>query len=607
MISIVIFFAMYVTNVHSTSIMYFQESANVTELKTCVVKIIITQLRKGTELTVISNAEDLLSEIHDSFHVLLNFRHYEIHSENYSYIEAYLISADDVDDLDITINTLKLEWSWNPKAKFIITIRCLTDIEQLKAIFKLLLISHILNILLVTRIEKRYLIYTYFPYGEGNCGRNHENITKCCDCNELRSDINIFPDDSTRTLSNCTLRVLTHHNPPFSMIPRMMEKRIVIGYEQRVLDFLAKSEKFRISYTYDLIPDRFGYVQPPNFSATDLLEGIQNKEADVVMGGFLLITNTMYLCDYIWTYFGSNENYLKVFSSHPEYIGRWRIIYDSFDKHIFVLILVTLFIFILLCLGIVTLEGEINYVAKVILYVWGSIFGIISPYFKILIQKRRYLLLWVGFVFLISNFYQTSLISLATKPSVRPGIESGDELLKLGYQPCLPNSSRWLFRHFELSILNDVFQPKPECMELESSLVALATIPNLYTISHYFKYMYLVQGKYRYLIYESNYNFQRASHAIFFVRGFPRIDSMNYKVLRMSESGLFVAAFRDLGLEPVKSFFMKQRANARSFSSLKIEDFWIPHLILVIGTVLAFIVFIAEKCVYLIHNTSLSS
>ncbi|XP_052751651.1 uncharacterized protein LOC128200877 [Galleria mellonella] len=342
MIFIILLFTINVTIIHSTSIMYFQGETDYEELKTCIVKIIVTQLKKGTELTVISNAEDLLSDIHNSTHVKLSFRSPDIHGKNYSYIEVYLISANDANDLDYTINTLKLEWSWNPKAKFIITLRCQADMEELRAVFKLLLISNILNILLVTRVESKYFVYTYFPYGEGNCGRNYENITKCCECNELRSDFNIFPDDTSRTLKNCTLRVLTHHDPPFAIISET-EKRTVIGYEQRVMDLLAESEKFRISYTYDHRLDRFGYVLPNNFSATQLLESIQSKEVDVVMGGFVLIRNRIYLCDFIWTYFGSSDNYLKGFSSQREYIGRWRIIYDSFDEDTFISLLVVLF------------------------------------------------------------------------------------------------------------------------------------------------------------------------------------------------------------------------------------------------------------------------
>ncbi|XP_052751649.1 uncharacterized protein LOC128200875 [Galleria mellonella] len=606
MIWIIILLVVHTINIHSTSIMYFQEHSDDKQFKTCIVNIIVTQLKKGSELTVISNAEDLLPDIHNSNHVQLKFRHSKIHGENYSYIEAYLILVDDVDDLDDTINTLKLEWSWNPKAKFIIILKCQVDITQLRVVFKMMLISHILNILVVTRIESKYLVYTYFPYGEGNCGRSHENITKCCECNEFRNGFNLFPDERSRTLINCTLRVLTHHNPPFSIIPHTINRRMVTGYEQRVMDLLAESEKFHISYFFDLLPDRFGYIQLPNFSATELLESIQNNEADVVIGGFLLMRNPLYLCDFISTYFGSSDNYFKFFSSQRDYMGRWRIICDCFDKNILILLLVALFLFIFLSLAITSIiQGEVvvNYDSKVIFYIVGSMFGNISPYFRKLIKKKQYLLLWIGFVFLMTNFYPISLISLATKPSVRPGIEDSKVLVKLGYRPCLSNASRWLFHEFEIPVINNVSQSLPECMDLESSLMSLAKMPKLYTISLYLKYMYLVKDKYRYLIYESKENFHRAIHAIFFPRGFPRIDNMKYKVLRMSENGLFVAAFRELGLEPVKSFFLKQKENERTFSSLKMEDFLIPHLIIAVGTALAFIIFIAENGIYFINTT----
>ncbi|KAM3968017.1 LOW QUALITY PROTEIN: uncharacterized protein ACR2FA_004645 [Aphomia sociella] len=290
-----------------------EESADEKELKKCIVKLITTQLGKGTKLTVVQNAEHMLPDIHHARHVQINFRYSEIHID-YLYIEVYLISVINWNELDITISTLKLENSWNPNAKFIIILRSDASIKQLRSIFKLLLDSHILNIILLARQESKYSIFTYFPYAEGSCGRNYENIKICCNCRKLRSDNNIFPGDSSR-IKNCTLRVLSQHSPPFSikLEPHGNERGRVVGFEQRVMDLLAESEKFHISYSFYTIPGKFGYVT--NYTATDLLEYIQNNKADVVMGGFLLMSNIMYLCDFIWTYFGSHDNFLSVYIS----------------------------------------------------------------------------------------------------------------------------------------------------------------------------------------------------------------------------------------------------------------------------------------------------
>ncbi|KAM3968015.1 uncharacterized protein ACR2FA_004624 [Aphomia sociella] len=452
-------------------------------MKKCIVKLITTQLGKGTMLTVVRNAEDMLPDIHHAKHVQINFRYSEIHFD-YLYIEVYLISANDSNDLDMTITELKLEDSWNPKAKFIVILRGDTSIEEMRLIFKLLLDSHILNIVLLARHEREYSIFTYFPYAEGSCGRNYEKINKCCECTKLRSDTNIFPGDSSRTLKNCTLRVLCHHSPPFSIKPHENKRENLVGFEQRVMDFLAESEKFYISYTFYPIPDKFGSVTS-NYTATGLIESIQNNRADVVLGGFLLTSKILYLCDFIWTYFGSVDNFLGIYISRRNYTERWRIIYQSFDSAILISILValSLFIFLSLILG-TSREAKLKKGDKVLitLYVWGSLFGSMSAYVKQLIEKKRYLLLWVWFIFLISNFYQTSLISLATKQ--RPSFPIRDTKLfaKFQYRPCMSISVRRFLRDLDIQIEdNPSYYPISDCNERDSALVALTKSDKLYT------------------------------------------------------------------------------------------------------------------------------
>ncbi|XP_053599802.1 uncharacterized protein LOC128669202 [Plodia interpunctella] len=569
------------------------ESAITEDFKECVGMIISTQLPMGSQIMASKKSDRYLSHIHKLNHVTTVYRT-DLNNSYRNLHHNYLIVISENKELISTIEIIKKDLFWNPRANFIIVIECTNPKNKLNDVFKTLFQNYIFEVLVVTREDAAQVIYTYLPYHKYECG-NYENVKRVNDCKGLTVGRNIFPVPESRSSKNCIFRVITHHFPPFVFLPGKDRK---VGLENDVINLLAEMEQFDFVYEYDQMFERFGDINNNN-QATDLLGVLQNGSANIALGGFANMGNRNLLFDYIWTYFTFTDDYLMIFSSRGDNLPRWAIFVHAFrNKTRIVLFVVTLTV----CFLLIVIEKAFSYlksttfasVSSIFYYMLFTICGNTGNLLQRRFKFKMCLLIWAWFVFFVNTFYQSSLSSYTTFRGKIIDVKDVDTLVRKNYKPCIPNPVLGYMKDSKVSFFNHLEHLPPECESTESSLLYLTENKGFYTVNVLYKYLYVINHTNRCKIHMMRVApLQRMERAIFVNKGFPFLAQFNYQVLKLSESGLFIKSFRDM-IEKRSILLQKRACLRKGKGPFKIENVYHVYLFYVIGVCISIFVFIIE-------------
>ncbi|KOB75250.1 Uncharacterized protein OBRU01_07941 [Operophtera brumata] len=505
---------------------------------------------------------------------------------------VYIIRAEDVTEFTTGILTITNDLFWNSRGRFIIELETLAA-EDVETVFHILMKHKAYDVVLIRKSNNHIAIDTYYPFKDNNCGKKSE-VATIGDCKDIAHLI-LFKTDEI-SLRNCTIKVAATQDIPnfiFENRDYNEDGKSLIGLEQFVLEAIAAKEGIKLEYIIKNQEFGFGIVLQ-NYTATGLLAMLQNHDADIAAGGFILIRNRVLLFDFIWGY---NYAAFKVFTPA---VGEeiWKDVYREFSSQTWILIVIAycLVAVISTIRGKLILRKSQNQMC-VALKLWGYLYLNTSSRLSKEKRFRIIMVFWLWFTFFVCNFYNTELYSLLTGRNQIKRQISSDRLRELPYDPCISLSSRTFFL-FALNQNLPEGRDIPECKFTDTALDFVATQKNVYAIE--MEYIYTL-NEYKYTDGDGNPMLDTWSFSInnviamYLARGFPLKHKFQWYALRMYESGLLE--------EQLNKINRIKNRNPQPLHKVHFEPMWLSDLrihfcILLLGSVLSMVCFAVEVLWY---------
>ncbi|XP_047505068.1 uncharacterized protein LOC125049690 [Pieris napi] len=492
------------------------------------------------------------------------------HNEWFLTTNIYIIY---LKSLDLSDWKLKYDEMWNPRAKFIIVISHKVTELILKKVFDKLLQLNLFNVFVILNENHTQVIFTYYPLKKGNCGNKYDKIVKLTSCNDLENTV-------PTNFEDCTVNVLIKDH-------RSSSDEYLTSFDQYVLNIMAKKIKIKLKYRF--LNTQIGGTLLPNYTMTGTMKYLQNKEGDMVIGGYLLNAKRTIICDAIYV-----QNYIMVKSLLPcKNQHLWKIALTAFKSDSWLIILNS-YIFVVLAISLIShIFGlRINQIRLELLDYFFGHGG--NTYFRI--KRLRFILtIWVWYTFLITSFYSSSLYSLLTTISHRlmdsPNVSA---IANMGLNPCIPDNLRDKYIiNYNLSFPGEITD---RCFTIENVLETMMTQDDYFTLITEYDYYLYYQNKSRdsdkilhpWTFSPSLVYVQYAS------KGFYLRDVFQRKVSRFFECGLLQHYFYLHFANITGRQITVHLSTGRLYTVLKLADVRVAFCILIMGYIISFLTFAVE-------------
>lgn len=447
----------------------------------------------------------------------------------------YVVRAKNVTEFAEGFLTITNDLFWNPRGRIVVELETLEE-EKRDTVFHILMQHRAYDAILIRKSNTDFVIDTYYPFKDNNCGKKLEMAT-IGDCKNVAHFKWLLNEEIS--LRNCTVKVAAAQDVPifiFESSDYTENGKSLRGSEQLLLETIAEKEGFQLSYMLLDQTQRFGVVLP-NHTATGLLAILQSSDVDIAAGGFILIRNRILLFDYVWGY---NYAAFKLFTPA---IGEeiWKDVYREFTGETWLLIVIAYcLVAVISTMRLRLLLRKSQHQMCLALKLWGYLY--INTSSKLCNDKRFRMIMvfWLWFTFFICNFYNTELYSLLTRRNQIQRHISVDRLHELPYEPCISVTTRtyYLFA-FRQKLPED--EGIPECEFTDTALDYVATEKKAYAIE--LDYIYEL-NKYKYMDEDGvpildtwTFSINNAI-AIYLARGFPLIEKFQHHAWKMYETGL---------------------------------------------------------------------
>lgn len=336
-------------------------------MEMCIVNILSYRSQLGSDLAVIINdvvTNRLIQKIHDTLNVKLYMRDHNVSVS--ASPSTYIINVRNVLEFENLIDNLDRDWYRKPEALYIIKLKNINE-DDFRTMFKILWEYHIIHILAIISNSNDDTddasVYSYFPYGEGGCGRDYNNTIKISECKHVR-EMDIITTLLKRdkpVLKNCTLQIGTRKNPPLSIPDQDAIDQYTVGIERLLLELLLQKEN--ISWNYVFLPEDLesGHVFD-NFTINGMLQKLYENEIDVLFGGFIVNNKRSIFFDVLCTHLAFQDNFITIVPN-AGHVEKWKIIYVMFDLAVWLLLLLV----ILLCAVILSDFCNLSAIKKFII------------------------------------------------------------------------------------------------------------------------------------------------------------------------------------------------------------------------------------------------
>lgn len=358
------------------------------------------------------------------------FNHFKIENlDIFINFQLIFLSLLSINDLKILFNTFNDFNNWHRNnVRFAIMFENIVDLNE---VMKICWKYFIINVVVLSNTN----IYTYYPYGIGNCGKNitAELLT---DSKDIKT-INIFPEKIPNDLQRCEVKFGVIKFLPFvNDITKALDDPQLAGFEVTIMHTVAKKMNFVEKFSEKDLS--WGYQE--NITYYEALQMMDNKEIDIIYG-------------YTNTYFGFSKKFDKSVNhiidagslwipSAPR-IEKWKNILVIFNFNVWISLLLTI---IEVSIGwwiIANVKKEYLFVSyqKCLLRIFGLLCQ--NPYKlpKSIILRFTFILWCAGSIVIVAA-YTSKLITSLLAPLYRYQITSIHELV-----------------HFDfMSIALDIFQ-----------------------------------------------------------------------------------------------------------------------------------------------------
>lgn len=445
---------------------------------------------------------------------------------------SYLIVAKNEDELK-NVKLISMGGNWNPYARFLIVIYQLQDLDK---VFTILLPLRIYKVVVINGTETSEL-YTYNPLENHACGKFYNRITGFGKCSNVES-IDLYPDKVVTGLRNCDFTVSCPHWPPYSINPaRSDDKPYEMGAEQNIFHIMSEVERFKYKFVYNYDPEMFSTVSQ-NMSVSGPMTMLQTNHVDAMLGGLVLTQSRARMFCYVHGHLDQVEE-LRLMVKRASTTPAWKNFYLEFSTLVWTLILlVSVFYAAILLMMLRTQDkGHVVLVLLDYLFLHGSKFQASQ-------MVNVVFICWVWFAYLINCFYQSSLVSLTTKPSTEFQIEDEQTMFAHNLKPCISTVIKKVMSFEESTLAKSLDNDTKDksCDTFLNSIKTVSRSKDRFTATLYTIYLYYKQRFYdRYgssPMYSFSKPYTKVNYAIYLYKGFPMEERLQKLALRIRETGL---------------------------------------------------------------------
>jgi hypothetical protein len=385
-------------------------------------------------------------------------------------IVVYSKEADDVtEDVVEKLQILSYSASWNPRARFIVTVVMTTKLYDSHVTARHLLeeisLWNIFNVIVIIKAAEiqtatqdteviknidvqNFHIYTWFPYQAPDRCLNVHDITLLDSWlmegnGRLNNNVNLFPDKIKYNLNGCPITAATFPVDfvvgPYRYLDTTTpyvtyESGIEVRFIKLMADKLNLTLRFRPPPLND---EKWGSLAEDGMF-TGLLGDVVYGRADVGFAAWPLHTQLLVIMDATKSYFRDDWVWWVPCAKK---VPRWKSISKVFLPSTWIALLVSVMFAVVVILCMVACEPSERKIYRncgnCVSSVWATVLGVSIPLMPKTIPVRMFLISWIWYCLAINTIFQTFLISFLIEPGLQRQMNSIQEILaskvKYGY------------------------------------------------------------------------------------------------------------------------------------------------------------------------------
>lgn len=390
-------------------------------LEQCVNEIVNLQVEPYAFITFQSNdtviVNRLLPNITGISYILINMDTIRVLQDIHWKPNLYLIIISNIQQFEKFLKMFYRTWAWNPRGIFLIIYLGSRGWEEI------LTLSWAHYALRVYILDSTLTVASYFPFKNGKCGDNlqPENVYSCFNGSSAARNA-IYNKTLPERFNKCPFRVEALKIVPYIIAT---EGNGTLGFEVQILRELARYSNLTLVFinhthkTWGLkITGNFKYMFKDLFDKK--IDAIAGMAPSAVQYGYFDKTTTH----------GFESS--KYFVPAGKRIKTWRNFLMIFDYRVWMLMLiaVTVTCFALFIGGVILHQPEgYERVDYCIFQTYRAIFSAL-PSAPRSIYLRCVIILWVICCIILTNTYQSKLLTFLVKPGFEHEISSFEELLE---------------------------------------------------------------------------------------------------------------------------------------------------------------------------------
>ena len=551
----------------------------------CVTNIMREHYAEKKVLTYLGNkAEDetLLKAINNENTVSLLLFSRKTNKVLFIQHEVYLLSSKNATFIANNFPNVTREASWNPLARFLVIVKDLKE-SDLRIVFDTFLKLHATHVVVMNASEEAHL-YGYNPFDNYGCGKRYDYINDYGKCSQAWI-YDLYPKRLVTKLRNCTFNVIITEWPPYTILSANDSNSshpLRYGAEPYLFQLIGRMQGFKINIINDYHAVEEYPTVSTNMEAVGSLKKIQDNEADGAIGGMLLTPSRALAFSYVYGHLAYTDE-IRFVVKRASDVPAWKNVYLEFTTTVWALLVLALVLYSLLIIILLRTDDK----SYVVLTLLGNLV-LHGHSIPSRLPVKCVLILWMWFAYLVNTFYQSGLFSLTTNPAQEYQISKEEDIALFKLKPCF--SSVMEKYYLESVTSDDGYESIEGCKGMIESVQTVANSKDLYTIFMNGQYQYNKQA----FLDEYGYSrvktlskpYSKVVFSIFLYKGFPMINYLLHKALRLRELGLVDKVMNDMNyLREVKHHFHEKEFQVR---------FAIPWRIYIFGCSLAVVTFIIE-------------
>ena len=485
--------------------------------------------------------------------------------------------------------------AWNPRARFLVVLRCdragnnTLKLTHVKQIFVELQRVMAYNVLVLVEISPQHLqCFTWFPYNK--TARNCEEIRDVILLNTWVSkedrgmflqDKFLYPVKFPSDIGGCPLRVNTVIYPPYAFLLRGKSNFLQVGgLEPQIVKYLAHKMKASVEFRQN----RYHEIE------YDLL----HNDSDIVIG------NMKYEQDYSAEFEFTDSHFTETLMwyvsralRHPQWIAVARVFAVSAWLLLFLAIILSALLMRYLS-GSLPLTVPQDHTYRSILNCFSIscsvILGVSVPVMPLSNPLRVLFFFWIVFCMAINNVFQSHVTSLLVEPGFKHQMDSFEELTESRLNVFISDRVELYFYYTDIDerriiLYNDTNSLKQMAYEDKNSAIFSSSSVMSFRFGS-------TQNKYHAL----SENSLQLHNVMFVKKGWPFLKQINTVINRLVEGGIPNKIMRSI-INP-KSYGHRGAGVwnlVTEYSSLSTEQLQAAFLLLGAGLGLGLIAFVAER------------